>query len=285
MALEVARLFHGLRPDEEGIWQVDGPAPVSYPADGNQTCQAIEGDSRWFAHRNRCIVALVEAHPPPGDGTLLDIGGGNGMVSEALRAAGRDVIMLEPGPVGAQNARRSGIPLVICARFESLDFHPGAVPAAGLFDVLEHIRDDLGFLRRLHRLLQPGGCLYLTVPAWPALWSHADAIAGHQRRYTLPALTGTLRAAGFKIAFASYFFRLLAPPIVALRSVPFRLGAGREAIRRGIVTGFGHGAGDGLLVRTAYAAMRDESARLAAGEPMAMGASCIVAARVPIGGG
>ena len=37
--------------------------------------------------------------------------------------------------------------------------------AVGLFDVIEHIEDDEGAIRQIHKLLQQEGCLVLTVPA------------------------------------------------------------------------------------------------------------------------
>ena len=51
----------------------------------------------------------------------------------------------------------------------------GRVPPLGagyslvsLFDVLEHIDDDLGTLRHTESILEPGGFLVLTVPAHPS---------------------------------------------------------------------------------------------------------------------
>jgi len=74
---------------------------------------------------------------------------------------------------------------------------PASVDAAGAFDVTEHIEDDLGFLRELGGILRPGGRLYVTVPAFPFLWSQEDTDTGHYRRYTLPAIEAVLRKAGF----------------------------------------------------------------------------------------
>ena len=68
---------------------------------------------------------------------------------------------------------------------------------AGLFDVLEHIPDDAGSLGGVHRLLAPGGGrLYLTVPAYPWLWSPEDELSGHCRRYTLAGLRRVVERAG-----------------------------------------------------------------------------------------
>lgn len=51
-------------------------------------------------------------------------------------------------------------------------------------DVLEHIEDSVGEIRRASAMLKPGGRLIIVVPAYPALFSEFDAAIGHFRRYT-----------------------------------------------------------------------------------------------------
>lgn len=50
-------------------------------------------------------------------------------------------------------------------------------------NVLEHIRDDLGALLEIERLLRPGGILALLVPAHIWLYGPYDRADGHYRRY------------------------------------------------------------------------------------------------------
>lgn len=50
-------------------------------------------------------------------------------------------------------------------------------------NVLEHVRDDIGALCTLERLLVPGGTLALLVPAHLALYGAYDRVDGHWRRY------------------------------------------------------------------------------------------------------
>jgi hypothetical protein len=83
----------------DGIWYAPGQA-VDYPEDGHSACFAVEDDSFWFAHRNRCIQALLEHVPPPPGGPLFDIGGGNGFVALGLQRPDRPVVLIEPGPIG-----------------------------------------------------------------------------------------------------------------------------------------------------------------------------------------
>ena len=99
---------------------------------------------------------------------------------------------------------------------------------SGSFDVVEHIEDDLKFLREVCFLLMDGGRVYITVPAYAWFWSRDDELAGHYRRFTVRSLRDLLKAAGFRVEFATYFFAFLPLPIFLLRALPSRLGFGRQ---------------------------------------------------------
>ncbi len=50
-------------------------------------------------------------------------------------------------------------------------------------DVIEHIEDSKGEVRRAYNLLEPGGHLLIVVPAFNFLYSPFDEAIGHYRRY------------------------------------------------------------------------------------------------------
>ena len=148
-----------------GIWTAaSDPAHVSYPADGHAGCFELEESSFWFEHRNACIFHALARFPF--DGPLLDVGGGNGVVSAGLSRRGIATVTLEPGPEGAQNAVRRGLSNVVCATLDDAAFAPGSFGAAGLFDVVEHVGDDFQLLASVRRVLRAGGVLAVTVPAY-----------------------------------------------------------------------------------------------------------------------
>ncbi len=223
--MDLEQLATNLSRDPVGLWvertPVDG-SRLSYPDDGNAVCAQIEDRSFWFRHRNRCILAALSRHPPAG--TLFDIGGGNGAVARELVRHGIASVLVEPGRVGAENASRAGLADVVCATLDGAGFRDRSLPSVGLFDVIEHIERDGDFLDQIRRLLVPGGHLYITVPAYQAIWSAEDDRAGHFRRYTRGALCRLLRRHGFTVAYASYFFWCLPVPIFLLRSLPSRIG-------------------------------------------------------------
>jgi hypothetical protein len=113
-----------------------------------------------------------------------------------------------------------------------------AIPAlnvfdlTGAFDVVEHVADDEAVLRGLRRATVMGGGTIIAVPQHPSLWSRADEIRHHQRRYRLRELEAKLRRSGFDILFSSSFMAILLP-LMALsrlkaRAIPHDADVERE---------------------------------------------------------
>ncbi len=201
----------------DGIWRAPEREAVSYLEGDSDACFEFEDKSFWFAHRAACLLSVLRQFPPTG--AIYDIGGGNGYVTRTFCNGGFDAVLVEPGEAGVRNAMARGVSEVVCATLATAQFRAESLPAAGIFDVLEHIGDDAAFLCELHRCLAPKGRLYITVPAFSWLWSDDDVKAGHFRRHTLSSMRGRLGATGFKPLYATYFFSLLPLPIFFWRSL------------------------------------------------------------------
>lgn len=270
---DVSAIADRLTLGADGIWRSADPQAVSYPEEGNDACFQIEDSSFWFKHRNACIAAAVRNYPPRGHEPIFDIGGGNGFVSMGLERAGFKTALVEPGLRGASNAKQRGLQTVICATTTSAGFRKSMLEAVGLFDVIEHIDDDLQFLREMRGLLKPGARLYATVPAYPMLWSGEDEEAGHFRRYTRASIERVLERAGFSVDYSTYIFRFLPLPILLLRALPYRLGIGRSVGARDPASD--HQAGGGLMASLLGSEIRNIEGR----RRMSFGGSCLLAAR------
>jgi SAM-dependent methyltransferase len=174
----------------------------------------------WFRARKRIIrVLLQQIAAGLGKGLrAIEAGCGNGHLLGLLEEIKETscVVGVDLFPEGLLNARtRVSCPL-IRGDIRDIAFRL-PFDLACLFDVLEHIDDDVAVLEHLYGLLRPSGILFLTVPAHPALWSDFDKEAGHRRRYTRKILEGKLLRAGFTVDYITHFMSPLLPLVWAKR--------------------------------------------------------------------
>jgi SAM-dependent methyltransferase len=277
MAIEsLRRRAPNLELGPEGWWVSEALSDVSYPEGGNALCYSVEESSFWFEHRNRCILEAMKLFPPLG--TLFDIGGGNGCVARVVQESGYEVVLVEPGLAGVRNAVKRGIRQVVRSTLADAGFQAETLPAVGLFDVIEHIADDRKFLARTSRLLVPGGRVYITVPAYPWLWSDEDIQAGHFRRYDLPGLSEVLEKAGYAIDFATYIFGFLPLGILFRRALPYRLGFGPKVASEAAVRS-DHEVSHPMIRHLLGILTQTELSRIAKRRALRWGGSCLVVAR------
>jgi 2-polyprenyl-3-methyl-5-hydroxy-6-metoxy-1,4-benzoquinol methylase len=260
---------------KEGIWFSKTKADVSYPKEGSDMCLAIEDASYWFQHRNNCIQILVNKFSK--GKPFFDIGGGNGFVSMGLQKAGIETILIEPSFEGVKNAQTRGLNNLVCSTLEDASFKINSIPAIGVFDVVEHIEDDNAFLKQMHNYLEPGGKLYITVPAYNFLWANEDDYSGHYRRYTVSKLEKQLKSLGYEINYSSYLFSALVLPVFLLRSLPSKLGLHKnvEDVEKYKSE---HGNNDGFLTTMIKKTLRKELNRVSKGARTSFGTSCLVVA-------
>jgi SAM-dependent methyltransferase len=271
--IDLSSIAPGLRREPEGYWTAGLHEAVSYPAEGSDFCFSVEDASFWFSHRNRVIAEALRTFPPAA-GPLFDVGAGNGFVAAGLQKAGFEVIAIEPSRAGAANAVRRGVDPVVWGTAESAGFLDRSAGAIGLFDVVEHIEDDRQFLRGVARYVRPQGRVYITVPAFPSLWSDDDVQAGHFRRYTIESLATLVEGSGLAVEYATCFFSILPLPIWLFRVIPSRLR--RSEHPKEPSHAVGGVATRGLLER----ALAFEVACVRRRMRIAVGGSCLVVARV-----
>jgi SAM-dependent methyltransferase len=200
---------------------------VNYPEGGLETLGLDGGQGYWFDHRAREVIDAVTAATDVR--AVWDIGAGSGSMSQRLATAGFDVVSVEPLAEGATAIAGLHCSDVFCGALEGLHLPDASIPAAGLFDVIEHLDEPHLLMEEIRRVLMPAGVVVVTVPAFPALWSNSDEIAGHRRRYTRATLDTFMQSCGMTTESSRYIFASLVPAAFALRTVPYRLGRRRDA--------------------------------------------------------
>ena len=274
VTVDLASMSDGLTESEPGFWVGATTEGLHYDSARSLHWREAEDGSGWHRHRAAVVADVVAAYPP--SGPLLDLGGGNGFVSRALVESGIPSVLVEPVNEAVRTAYDRGLRPVVCSTVEAARFRLGLLPAVGMFDVLEHLDDDLGYLELLRTLLVPTGRLYITVPKHQWLWSSHDDEAGHQRRYSTRSLLDVLRRAGFEIEYHTSLFSVLVAPMGVRRFLP---GARHAAGRTGVVDPTG---GDGVAARVIRTALARERMQLRK-RPRHLGTSILVVARASAG--
>jgi SAM-dependent methyltransferase len=183
-----------------------------YPVDFYDRLCRLEQGHFWFQARNRIILRVLRrylAQPRP---RVLEIGCGTGYVLQRLAAEGRyELIGLEEHIAGLRHARQR-LPTIEFVQADARDLpYESEFDAIGAFDVIEHIDEDGAVFASMHRALRPGGIVVVTVPQHQWLWSAADEVAMHKRRYARAELAAKLSAAGFAMLYCTSFVTALLP--------------------------------------------------------------------------
>jgi SAM-dependent methyltransferase len=162
----------------------------------------------WYVAKRR----LIAQHWPPLASTArcLDVGCGGGAV---LLEAGRflQAFGVDLSPQALRHGQGEGLSRLVRADASALPFEAGSFSIAAALDVLEHHPHPERLLEEVRRILTEDGVLIITVPAFQWMWSYADHVLGHYRRYTRSQLAAELKDTGFRIERLSYFHLWLLP--------------------------------------------------------------------------
>jgi SAM-dependent methyltransferase len=191
-----------------------------------QLYEGFEDDQWWFVGKRRLIRALL-ADPPP-HGRLLDLGCGMGGL---LREFGSEVACFgsDRSAYALRVCRDKGAAALARADLGAQPFRSESFDVVLALDVIEHLDDDVGFLRRAASLLAPGARFVIAAPAFQMLWSQHDETFQHRRRYNVRQLDAVVRAAGLVPERSTYLHTAIFPVAFVWRVASRKLGLGRRA--------------------------------------------------------
>ncbi|OAI56895.1 hypothetical protein AYO49_03335 [Verrucomicrobiaceae bacterium SCGC AG-212-N21] len=142
----------------------------------------------WYVALREFAAAELEsqlAHEP--EAGILDAGCGTGGMMEVLRRRRPSWRLhgLDFFAEALEHTRRRGFADLIQGSVNSLPFADASLDAVISLDVLyfEGV-DDRKSLEEVHRVLKPGGCLILNLPAYHCLRGQHDVAVRGVRRYT-----------------------------------------------------------------------------------------------------
>ena len=193
----------------QSLWLDPRPRPEDLPLAYRR--YYTHGAARPAPSVGKRIVGLLPSHRddepgarcwlPPGPGTALDVGCGDGRTIQALRTAGWTVRGLDIDPESIRACREIGLDAEV-GSIDELD--PGErFDAVVAVHVIEHVEDPAHFASALLDHVRPGGRLRLVTPnaqGWRAgrdgpLWRGLEA-PRHLQVFSPGALTKLLRDAG-----------------------------------------------------------------------------------------
>ena len=186
-----------------------------------QTMLDVDEHHWWYRGRRKVLRAELDRLALPQAAEILDAGCGSGRTLDELVDYGT-VRGIELDPEAAAVARARGRGEVLEGRLEELPWPDDTFDLITCLDVLEHTADDRLTLRELRRVSKSGGHLLLTVPAYPALWSHHDEANHHFRRYKRGMLRAAAAESGWRLERMTSFNSVLLAPAAAVRLVQRR---------------------------------------------------------------
>ena len=190
----------------------DTPAGDTLPAEHFASLARLEDRYWWHQTRYRAALAALERAGLSRDASLGDVGCGTGGFLRFLRARGWSRLSgFDMSPVALAAAAESGAALHAVDLESPFTLEGAPFDALVALDVVEHLADDAAFLRAAAAALRPGGLLFVSVPAFPHLFSRWDQRLHHHRRYTRTSLSAAVRAAELEPLHASYLFAVAYP--------------------------------------------------------------------------
>ena len=179
----------------------------------------VEDRHWWYRAMRRFLIQHLNRFLPGWrDAKLLDAGCGTGGNLQHLGT--------QPNHTGVDLAEEAidycqqrGLPNVIQADVTSLPFEDQSFTAIIATSVLYHqwIPDVDKALQEFHRVIEPGGWLFIDVPAFASLSSPHDEAVFTARRFTRTMLRDQLHRNGFEIRRMSYWTTILFPLVWLVR--------------------------------------------------------------------
>lgn len=183
------------------------------------------GHHPWEYARFEVVYSLFLKYISTNTGTIFDIGCGDTFFVEQLAKRkpeftyyGIDTAFTEE-LIKIYKKRIQKDNIILDTNINNLKSAKSKANAVFLMDVIEHIENDVDFLKSIvtSDAIDPQTIFFITVPAYQSLFSLHDTWLGHYRRYNCNQLKNSVEKANLKVLKTGYFFSsLILPRILQL---------------------------------------------------------------------
>jgi len=191
------------------------PAPVSM----SDWYYGLGGLDHFWTRRRFDVLARIGGKLLSNAGPCADIGCGAGVLQRQIEDRYRlSVTGFELNEIALRNNMSRISPLYCYDIHQRDEKFAAKFDIVLLFDVLEHIKEDVPFLESVKYHMSETGVLVVNVPAHQILYSAYDRAAGHYRRYSIGQLKRVASLSGLTIRSWTYW-GLPMVPLVATRKI------------------------------------------------------------------
>jgi SAM-dependent methyltransferase len=170
----------------------------------------------WYQGREKIFSEVIAAEDTSNiPKRILCLGSIEGFEEQFISPSDRTIhindvteeLSVDPSTKKAMSSIQTNVP--------PIPLNSRSVDQVFCLDLLEHVTNDGQLLEEIHRVLVPGGRVFLSVPAFEWFWTRHDERVGHERRYKRSELTECARSYGFEVSRSTYFNLFLFPLVLA----------------------------------------------------------------------
>lgn len=174
----------------------------------------------WYRGMDAITRALLKRYLPTHTPlSILDAGCGTGKnMAGALSSIGT-VTGMDISADGLRLCQQRHLTRIALADIPAMPFPTNHFDVVTCFDVLysRHVVNDVDAVREIHRVLKPGGMVFIRVAAYEWLRGQHDLAVHTGRRYTRKSLMTIIEPAGFSVLKLTYANSFLFPLVVIKR--------------------------------------------------------------------
>jgi SAM-dependent methyltransferase len=133
---------------------------------------------RFYELVSKDAAERLSAHVPLERALAVDVGGGAGYLTQALRTAGADCYLVDADP-GELSWRGGPLPGSVLGDGRRLPLRSGSVDLVVSSNVLEHVEHPHELVDEMARVLRAGGHLWLSFTNWYGPWGGHETSPWH----------------------------------------------------------------------------------------------------------